>query len=855
MSGFHQVTIGGYPTGGLMTDRKPLMLANEAYSKLQNAYVWRERTKKRDGTVTVGRLRRFFSNASIGNSGASPWTFNIYSSLTGQAYFPIIPETYAEISEGSVVITITTLATSFTDNGDGTLSNTTPGNSGTINYLTGSVTLTTTVGAGHATTISFGYYPALPVMGELKQDVAQIGIDNTLYFDTKYAYQYTGGNFQELVIGETWSGSNTDFFWSANYQGATPDQRYFFTTNDNITLGMASPYDPIRYYTGSVWTDLKPLLSSTTTLFQSLIIIPYFGRLLALNTWEGTTAGGQAGATNFFARCRFSQVGNPIAADSWRSDLFGLGGFIDAPTNEAIVSAAFYRNTLIVFFEYSTWQLRYIGEYGLPFIFERISSDFGSSSTYSSILFDQGVMTVSDRGVITAGASGIERLDEQIPETVFSFEIQNHAPNFVHGIRDYEKEVVYWNYVDTTNSLRTQQFPNTTLLFNYRNNTWAQFRDTITCFGIAQFQFGITWDSLSTLWDSDVSWDTADDQQYVDYVVTGNQQGFVQIYENPEAATNIADVTNFGPSLAIYAVNLSNDPTIFTVPNHNLNNGEFIYLTGMLWNGSDPGFNNKIYKVLVYDPVQASPNYNQITLSQYNQNTGDYTPLSSSSMSTYIGGGEIALLPVMNIVGKDFSPFQQAGKGFKLSYIDFQVDSIGSIPSVPALSVQLFVNSYLGEQANLYGNREVQISAQNSGEINFATNANPCLVTSDGHSLHTDDLIYISGVQGMTQLNQANYNITVVDADHFTLQGIDSTGFGVYSNSGIWNSIPSEGQVYIPGSQYAWYRFYSTQYGQYLRIAITYDDLLMNQLSTHQTPVEINGMNIFFREGGRLINS
>ena len=81
MSGFNQVLIGGYPDGGLVTDRKPLMLPNQAFSNLENAYVWRERTIKRLGTVGMGQLRRIFSAASVGNSGTSPWTFNIFSSV------------------------------------------------------------------------------------------------------------------------------------------------------------------------------------------------------------------------------------------------------------------------------------------------------------------------------------------------------------------------------------------------------------------------------------------------------------------------------------------------------------------------------------------------------------------------------------------------------------------------------------------------------------------------------------------------------------------------------------------------------------------------------------------------------
>lgn len=841
MTGFHQVTIGGYPSGGLTQDKKPAYLANEAFSDLENAYVFRERTKKRDGEVPMGRLRRVFSGSPAGNSGASPWTFNVYTVIG------VTPETNAEIQAGSVTIDIATLGTPFVDQGDGTLSNATPGNSGVINYMTGSITLTTTVGAGHATTINMNYYPALPSMGIIKRDVSTFGIDQTVFFDTKYAYQYNSG-FEELAPGTTWTGTNTDFFWAANYQGATPDLRYFFATNNNIDIPLTT-YDPIRYYNNSTWTDLQPQITATDTLWQALILIPYYGRLLALNTWEGPTASTYTGAVNFFSRCRFSQIGDPTdQVNGWRSDVFGRGGFIDAPTNESIVSAAFFRNTLIVFFEYSTWQLRYIGEYGLPFIFERISSDFGAVSPYSPIVFDQGVMAVSDRGIIEAAAAGVKRLDDQIPEQVFGFEIQNSAPNFVHGIRDFEKELVYWNYVDTTDSSTTQSYPNKVLLFNYRNNTWAKFRDTITCFGTTQFQFGITWDSFTTFWDSTVSWDTVDDQQYVDYVACGTQQGFINIYNNPDAETPEVDTNLYANSMAITAVDFTKHPTQVSIPSHNLANNEIIYIQGTLWDGTDPGMNDIIYNVTIVDE-------DTVTLATWDQSSQSYDAVDIASSAVYIGGGRVTLFPKMNVVGKDFNPFQAQGKQFKLSYIDFQMDSNLFSPAIAAVTVQLFVNSYLGEQANMIAtNQEVLNSSQGCGFITNATKTNPCMITSPDHSLTTGTLIYIANVQGMTQLNSAIYTITVIDSNTFTLDNTDSTGFGTYTKGGIWNTSPVNGQTYISGSQYAWYRFYSTQFGQYLRIGLTYDDTLMNQLATHQSPMELNSMNLWFREGGRLIN-
>lgn len=920
MTGFHQVLIGGYPGGGLTQDKKPALLANEAFSNLENAYVFRERTKKRDGEVPMGRFSRVFTNQSLGNSGVSPWTFNIFyfgtgvegsisaitnanpgqvtsddhglstgmevtfsgvggmTQLNGNTYTITVVDannfkinvntspfgTYtsggiwvnqpnAEIQPGSVIISIAGLATPFVDNGNHLLNNATHLNFGVINYVTGVVTLTTTASSGSAATISFVYFPALPVMGIIKRDVPTLGIDATVFFDTTYAYQYVNG-FQELVPGIIWTGTNTDFFWGTNFRGGLANLRYFFVTNNNIDIPTTS-YDPIRYYNNSTWIDFQPLLTATTTLWQALILIPYYGRLLALNTWEGDTSDTYTGASNFFSRCRFSQAGDPTdTTNGWRSDIFGRGGFLDAPTNESIVSAAFFRNTLIIFFEYSTWQIRYIGEYGIPFLFERVSSDFGAVSTYSPIVFDQGVMAVSDRGIIQAAANGVTRLDEQIPEEAFGFEIQNQAPNFVHGIRDFEKEVVYWNYLDLTNDSTTQSYPNTVLLYNYRNNTWAKFRDTITCFGPAQFRFGITWDSLTTFWDSTVSWDNVDDQQYVDYVACGTQAGFINIYNNPDAATEDSAPILYAPTMAITAIDLTQNPAQITIPSHNLENGEIIYIQNTIWDVTDPGFNNVIFRVTIFN-IGGVPSPDIITLSVWNQKTQSYAAFFSTFPFNYQGGGIVTLLPKMNIVGKDFNPFQGQGKQFKLSFIDFQLDSNIFSPAIAAISIQLFVNSRINEQANLIvTNQEIINSSQNCGFITNATKSTLCQITSPDHGLITGTPIYIANVLGMTQLNAKIYIITVVDANNFTLNNTNSSGFTKYKSGGIWNTKPVDGQTYIPGSEYAWYRFYSTQFGQYLRIGLTYDDSLMNQLATHQTPMELNAMNIWFREGGRMIN-
>jgi len=73
-----------------------------------------------------------------------------------------------------------------------------------------------------------------------------------------------------------------------------------------------------------------------------------------------------------------------------------------------------------------------------------------------------------------------------------------------------------------------------------------------------------------------------------------------------------------------------------------------------------------------------------------------------------------------------------------------------------------------------------------TGSITAATKANPCQLTSTAHGRSTGDLLTISGVGGMTQLNGNTYTITKVDANNFTLNSTDSTGYSTYTSGGTW---------------------------------------------------------------------
>jgi hypothetical protein len=69
--------------------------------------------------------------------------------------------------------------------------------------------------------------------------------------------------------------------------------------------------------------------------------------------------------------------------------------------------------------------------------------------------------------------------------------------------------------------------------------------------------------------------------------------------------------------------------------------------------------------------------------------------------------------------------------------------------------------------------------------ISGITQANPAVVSIVGHGFATGNLISISGVIGMTEVNGNSYTITSLTNDTVELNGVDSTAFTPYVSDGL----------------------------------------------------------------------
>ena len=645
---------------GLVQDREEFLLPDDAYPVLENAYVWRERLKRKQGYQLLGRLRRIFTNeAGLGNTTAGGTKNVNLISIFGL-------EGTAEIEAGSVVIRIG--AQTFTEPNppDGTLTNGGTG-TGTINYRTGAVTLQTApVLGGTPTSLDFNYFPGLPVMGLRSRELTNINNEMLIAFDTVYAYRYLNG-WQEFISGTTWTGKDSDFFWSTNYWVGNGNQKIFWVTNFSDTTG-----DPIRYTNGNTWIDFAPLIDPTNRLQQCLALLPFRGRLLAFNTLEGATLGTYV---NYRQRIRWAAIGNPFSdvsaivttvnADAWRDDVRGNGGFLDIPTSEDIVSVGFVRDNLVIYCERSTWQLRYTGRSIQPFQIEKVNSELGAESTFSAVQFDTSLVGIGDKGVVECDSFKSTRVDIKIPDLIFQFNNDENGPKRVHGIRDFAKRLAYWTYPYKPADSSGAKYPNRRLVYNYENDSWAIFTDSLTALGTFQPQASRKWNQYVSPAGSKIKSWQRQNYPWIDRpsgfpaIVGGNQQGFVEYLDTQTSNDESLAITNIAGN--------SPNVTVITSPDHNLDTGQVI----------------SIFSIPVGSPFASSLNggifgvqkltADTFRIYTYDSATEKFSEPQVDASGTYIGAGRIAIRDNFSIKSKKFN-FVDEGQSIQLGYVDILLD-------------------------------------------------------------------------------------------------------------------------------------------------------------------------------------
>lgn len=231
-------------------------------------------------------------------------------------------------------------------------------------------------------------------------------------------------------------------------------------------------------------------------------------------------------------------------------------------------------------------------------------------------------------------------------------------------------------------------------------------------------------------------------------------QGYIRFYQSDQVLTL--------PSVNI--VSVSNAlPGVVTALSHGLSNGDEVIINGVV---GMPQMNNRNF-------VVSNVTTNTFQLNNIFNDAG----IDTTTFGAYVSGG------ILSKIYELASPYQLADL-FALKYAQ-------------NADVQYIVDpNYEPMKLTRMGNTNWTLATfsrtndpfTNKKTISGITQANPPVVTATGHGYITGQQIIINAVVGMTQVNNSItgqvYTITKIDADTFSLNGVNATGYGAYSSGG-----------------------------------------------------------------------
>jgi len=616
-------------SSGLVKNLPVWQTPEESFYELENAYVHRGVIKKRFGSkyigaaddLLLGQLKsrlRVHVGTTDGNGDISD-TVPAGSVLKAGQMFSISDEIFTVPEVGLPVTMLTTgAATTHTYDTD-----------------TGAFVF---VGATAATKVY--WYPSEPVMGLTLYEAGSINNHSAIAFDTRFVYRYTSAGWGR-VGAQIYKADTLDYFSSTNFSGVKIEDTALFATNFYKNEANSDS----MYYTldGITWAVFRPKFYTAgaapeNTVITAKIVKPFKSRLLLFDTYEYYLAG--TAYKSFKNRVRYSSVNGPLSAYGWlvakQTGYIG-GGWIDAPTEQEIISVQYVKDRMIVYFERSTYELVYTGNESLPFIWQKLSSDLGATATFGSVPFESGCLAIGSTGVHSCNGVTVTRADNKIPDEIFTFLNISDAVKRVYGIKDYFEELFYWS-IPNPKMNDVSSYPDTLLVYNYENQSWATFDDSITCFGYFEQTLSATWEDDYRTWEDDTNtWGSGTRIANHRQVLAGNQQGFV--FTMDHGSNSNASV------LQVSKV----DGETLTVIDHNLSTNDYVRLYN-----SGVEVQDIIYRV-------------------YDTPTVDTIILEGIDLAAYAGGATLARVSRVSIKSTAWNPYSKQGFNVNLHKITFAV--------------------------------------------------------------------------------------------------------------------------------------------------------------------------------------
>lgn len=551
------------------------------------------------------------------------------------------------------------------------------------------------------------------------------------------ANYFTATNVRELIVADTryvnkYNISTNTLVDISPASAYTGDKYDFFswvnypTAADANRLLFSNNTDVIQSYDGTTvvnWAYTPTVLFTTLTC---LLMFSFKDRLVLLRTTEDSTV--------FPRRIRITGTGQNC--DVFDSTAAGAG-FIDIPDNSWIMGAAFNRDDLLIFTDNSTWVLKYTGNDTVPFTLNKLDESRGSGAPFAAITYLNRTSAASPRGLIISDGYRVDRQDEEIPD--FSFQEidgDNFALCFAGSVdTDRDHYLIY----PPAGSVKSERI----LVTNYDEDNYSVYRQPMSSMGTYVTTSDVTWNDLIKYdnWQEFANdygdWYSFAYSTGAPFSIGGGHKGEIWklnigLEDNP---VNIRNITVVDAT----TVQVTTDWNNFSLNAQDPAMGvDTIYISGVT---GMTQMNDQQYPI-----IAITDNY---TFNLKVDSTANYSAFTAQQT------GEAARVIPFDSLFKQFNPYINQDKKVRCGWLYMYVSASDT-------------------------------KLQRKVAISDASQDNPCVITTQiAHGIQDGSQVTITGVAGMTELNNKTFNVTVLTSTSFELNGIDSTAYAAYTSSGL----------------------------------------------------------------------
>lgn len=461
---------------GLYEKKEPWAAPADAFTAISNVYIRNGKVTKRLGYNQYAQMNHY-QKAITGATKANPCV------ITSNAH---------GLSNGTSVLIYDVAGMTELN-----------GNTYTVaNADTNTFELSGTDSSGYTTYTSGGKIATFQTnaITGVHEYFASDGSQQLLVFDTKRVAKYNTSNavLEDIAESDVYTGDQDDLFWLTNYDG----KAYFVNNVDRI-----KSWDGTTLATPDIDIDGD----ASNEVGTCLAILPFKERVILFRTTEDGTVYPQ--------RARWCKAGDPT---TWDDTITNGGGYVDAPTGDWIVSAVSLKDMIVVFFERSTWALKYTSDPDSPFRWEKIDASMKVDAPFGAITFQDQAWAYGATGFIGTNGFTNFRIDSNVPEITLDTEMDKVGTIFSKVYEQYEQIWVLNTSAGGTNK-------DGVWVWNYKEGSWTEYDLAFNCMGTFQVQNDVTWDDETRTWDEiEEKWNDSSGYTGFPIMLAGDYSGNVR---------------------------------------------------------------------------------------------------------------------------------------------------------------------------------------------------------------------------------------------------------------------------------------------------------------------------------------